>query len=545
MPLQLRLPRLALVAGALVAAVFGLFTQLSAPAAGAAPAPVAKGSPNVLASTDSSAITANDTPTLAQDPANPSNLVIVNRVDRPDYNAVVQYSTNGGRTWHASSLQAPPESDYQGALAVVPHKLYAPEALFNAKGTLYVVFVTLSGPGNQPDGVWVESSTDGGASFRPPTAVAGPESYEVSAAIDPTTGNLFVAWVQAKPFLCVLCFPTTGLPIVVSHSDDGGRTWSTPVKVSNPGLARIGAPKIAVDAKGNPSVLYYDYKGDKLDWGNLPGTYHGTFSLLLTRSTNGGATFGPGQLVNGAIVPTHRFIPYLAPRPALAIGVGGQVVVAWPDGRYGAPQVLLETSSDGGGSWSAPVVVSKDSGTDQFQRLPAAAIAPNGRIDVLYYGGSGTTTQATLASSVDGGRTFPDVSKVSTMPSNLLVGHPGSPYFSQSDFGSHISLVSEDHRVLAAWTDTRNGAVFDGRQQVYFASVAAAAPAAGGPSALLLGVVIGGGVLALAGLALLAGALRARRGRRAKSDRLGPPPPPRPQDVPPPPPPLVPSPGQV
>ncbi|MGH9069778.1 MAG: sialidase family protein [Acidimicrobiales bacterium] len=502
---------------------------------------------NVLASTDNSPITANDTPTLVQDPANAADLVIVNRVDRPGFAAVIEYSTNSGHSWHASALQAPPESSYQAALSVVPHTLYAPEALFDAKGTLYVVFVTLSGPGNQPDGVWVESSTDGGQSFRPPTAVAGPESYEVSATIDQASGKLFVSWLQAKPFLCVLCFPATGYPIVVSDSTDGGQTWSTPLRVSDPGLARIGAPTIALDALGNPYVLYYDYEGDTLDWGNLPGHYRGTFTLYLARSTNGGATYGPGELVNAAIFPTRRFIPYLAPRPGLAIGESGIIAVAWPDARSGTPQVLLETSTDGGAAWTAPVVISKDGGQGQFQRLPAVGIAPNGRIDVGYYGGSGSTTDFFVSSSVDGGRTFSEPTQVSTKPSNLVVGPPGSPYFSaQADFGSKNSLVSLDHQVLVAWTDTRNGAVFDGRQQIYFASLPAAAPAgAGGPGALLLGVVVAGGFLALVGLGLLIAAIRSRRGKRSRVRLAGPPPLPAPSDLPPPPPPLTPSPGQV
>ncbi|HWG72779.1 MAG TPA: sialidase family protein [Acidimicrobiales bacterium] len=494
---------------------------------------------NAQVTRGASLISAQDTPGLARDPTDPADLVLVDRVDRPDYSAAVQYSTDGGRTWLPSALQAPPESDYPAALALVPHKLYAPSAVFDDKGTLYVSFVTLSGSGNQPDGVWIERSNDAGQSFLPPSAVAGPHSFQVEVAVDGRSGRLFATWLQAQSFLCVLCFPTTGMPIVFSHSDDGGKTWTAPVRVSDPRRARVGSPAVAVDARGNPSVLYYDYEGDEADWGNLPGTYHGHFSLVLARSSDGGDTFGRGRVLDSAIVPPYRFLIYLAPEPAFAIGADGEMVVAWPDARSGSTRVLLRHSSDGGTSWAGPVVVNGETAHGSVQDLPAAAVAPDGRVDVLYYDASGSTVNTYLSSSGDGGRSFPTVIKVSTEPSNLQVGPQTSPYAPHADFGSRLALVSTDGAALAAWTDTRNGSSGTGKQDVYFAEIRVIPPAGSGGLVVLLAV--GGGVVAVIGALVL---VARRRHSRRPGRRRGPP---RSDsfDMPPPPPPLVPSPGQV
>jgi len=494
---------------------------------------------NVQVTQDASLISAEDTPSLAQDPRHRSNLVMVDRVDRPGYSAGVRYSTDSGSTWHPSALQPPPESAYQGPLALVPHKLYAPKAVFDNQGSLYVSFVTLSGSGNQPDGLWIERSSDGGQSFRPPTAIAGPHTFQADLVVDGHTGRLFSAWLQTPEFLCVLCFPGTSYPIVVSHSDDAGATWSTPLSVSDPGRMRVGSPVLAVDPNGNPAIVYYDYQTDNLDWENLPGTYQGNFSLVLATSTDRGASFGSGRVVDGAVVAPHRFLVYLAPTPAFAIGGNGEMVVAWADGRAGNAQVLLRSSNDHGSSWAGPVVVNANAADGQAQDLPAVGIASDGRVDVLYYDASGPTANVFLSSSADGGATFPTVTQVSNQSHDLQVGPEGSPFFAQADFGSRLALLSTDGRALAAWTDSRKGDAGTGRQDVYLADLAVRAPA--GAGGLIIGLAAGAGALAVAGIVLL---VLGRRRSRESGDRRGPPPS-GVSEMPPPPPPLVPSPGQV
>jgi Na+-translocating ferredoxin:NAD+ oxidoreductase RnfD subunit len=586
---------------------------------------------------EASLITVNDSPQLLQDPTNPDDLVVLDRVDRPDYSASVQYSTNGGQTWHIGALRLPPASAYPattatesmkamssgamsatgmsmpssgttasgttdksstrattvpkatagssatamsmpgmamtpttashagamamtpttashaGAMAMTPttashagamamtattashagamamtgmaetnapvrHKLYAPVGIFTRTGTLRVMFETLSGPGNRPDSLWIESSTNLGRSFGAPSHVAGALAFQASLAVDARTGELFATWLQANDTAadCLLCFATTGLPIEVSHSVNGGRSWSVPVQVSDPSIPRVGAPVIAVGPHGNPAVMYYDYGNDTLDWGNLPGTYHGTFSLVLTRSTNGGVTFGPGQVAAAGIVPTHRFLVYLPETPAFAIGSSGTMVAAWPDDRYGSPVIALARSTDHGVAWSAPMTVGGGPEAGVSRDLPAVSVAPDGRIDTIFYQTEpGTqTANVELASSSDGGAVFSAPIRLSVAPFSLLIGPKESPYLNRADFGGRVGLVSDNSGALAAWTDTANATVNTGAQEVYFTDASLRTSSSLSPG--LLAFASTGMFLGLLGWVLiLVVRFRARRDARA------------------------------
>ncbi|MGH9122562.1 MAG: sialidase family protein [Acidimicrobiales bacterium] len=500
------------------------------------------GSPlgNVQVSKLASAITAEDTPSLARNPKNPDELVMVNRVDRPDFTAEVRYSTDGGNTWQNSALQMPAEDQYQGGESLVAHKLYAPRPVWDDNGNLYVLFVTLSGGGNQPDSIWIEKSTDGGQSFRPPTLVGAPSSYQVDLAIDPSTGKLFASWLQGpQPLVCVLCFPGTGYPIVFSESTDGGNTWSTPVSVSDASRAMVGSPVIAVDAQGNPSIIYTDYESDTFDWDDLPGSYTGNFSLVLSRSTNGGQSWSPGIVVDSNVVPPHRFLVYLAETPGFAIGPNDHMVVAWADGRSGNSQILERYSDDDGSTWNGPVTVNSSTANGTVQDIPGLDIAPNGRVDVIYYDGTSTSANVYISSSGDGGATFAAAVELSTQSSDLTVGPQGSPYYDQADFGSHISVLSYNNEALAGWTDTRNGNSGNGKQDIYYTSVTVGGGGTG-PSAVVIAIIAVAAALAVAGLVMLISVRRRRGAGRALGGRVV-----DEADLPPPPPPLVPSPGQV
>ncbi|MFN2606396.1 MAG: sialidase family protein, partial [Acidimicrobiales bacterium] len=490
----MRLDSLATRARTSLAALAAALAVVAGPgAASAAARPVAAPVkparvPNVLVDPDNSIIGAHNTPDLAQNPTRGTNLVVTDRVDLPDYSATVHVSADGGRTWGASPLPVP---GGQG------EKLYAAQAAFDARGTLFVLFVTLSGPGNGPDSLWIVRSGDGGLTFSAPSKVTGPDAFQAALALDRHTGRLFAAWLQsdAEASACLLCFGKTNLPIVVSHSDDEGATWSAPVAVSE-GRERVGAPVLRVDDDGNPVVLYVDFGDDQVDWQNLEGVANSDWSLVLTRSPDQGATFGPGQVVDDGVVAPYRFLIYLPPKPSMVVS-GTSVVVAWTDGRSGSPAVLVRRSANRGATWTAPVRVGA-AGTRSD--LPALSASSGGRVDVLYYQGaeSGTDAQVMLASSGDGGRHFGRTVQVSTAASNRKVGPKFSLLQQDADFGSGIVLRPDGRNVLAAWTDTRNGTLDTARQDVFFAVVARA----GAGHGLLIAVSALGGALGVAGIAL-------------------------------------------
>ena len=407
---------------------------------------------------------ANNSPSMAVNPRAPSEVVTTHRVDRPDFSAFVEWSRDGGRSWHQTPLPLPNGLESP----------FAPDAAFGPDGTLYVSYVNLEGPGNVPDNLWVVRSSDGGRTLSAPVRVAGRLAFQGRVAVAPD-GTVFVTWLQAE-FVGLFKMPGSSNPVVASRSTDGARTFSAPVQVSDPDRVRVAAASPVVDRDGHLVVLYEDFKGDRRDFEYLEGPpADEPFALVLTSSSDGGTSFSPGVELESGVVPTRRFLVFLPEFPSIAAGPGGSLLVAWADGRNGDEDVFLRRSDDGGRSWSVPARVNDNRvGDGTAQYLPRVAAAPSGRIDVLFLDRRrdrrNVMTDAFLASSGDGGRSFRNV-RVSSKSFDSRVG----PFIDAPlpiDFGSRLGLVSENRATLAAWTDTRLGSDATGRQDIFAARVA-------------------------------------------------------------------------
>lgn len=462
---------------------------------------------DVLVTGDRNPIIARNSPALAVNPLQRTNMVIVDRVDRPDYSAGVHITNDGGTNWRTVDLTLPPGTT---------GKRFAPSAAYDGRGVLYVSYVILSGSGNDPDSYWVARSGDGGLSFEEPVKIAGAHTYQTTLAVAPRSGRLYAAWLQSnlEATTCLLCFAQTGLPIMVSRSDDGGRTWSPPAQASDAGRARVGAPALAVDADGNPAVLYVDYGDDRWDWENLPGNYDGTFSLVVTRSGDRGRSWAPGRVVDAEIVPTGRFLVYLPVTPGFTIAGNGDMYAVWADSRAGDPDILLRRSTDDGKSWSKPVQVNRGTAGDGVpQDMPAVGVAPGGRVDVVYYDRTidrrGSDADVLLSSSSNSGASFSKVFRLSDAASDRKIGPEGSPHAQEADFGSRTAVASLAGGVIAAWTDTRNGNVEFGKQDIFTTQV----PLDDNSSLPIVNMLLAGVGILLggAGVTLF---LLSRRGRR-------------------------------
>jgi hypothetical protein len=425
-------------------------------------------------------IDANNTPSLARNPRRPDNVALTHRVDRPAFSSVLHWSTDGGRSWAPTQLPLPEGID----------RPFAPDVAFGPDGTLYVSYVNLVGEGNVPDNLWVARSNDGGRSLEAPVRVAGRLTFGARLVVGPE-GTVHVTWLQAAEvgFLRLVGGPN---PIVASRSTDGGRTFSSPVGVSDVNRPRVGAATPVIDARGDLVVLYQDFKEDRRDFEFLEGPpWEDPFALVLTRSTDGGRSFSVGTELESGVVATRRFLIFLVEFPSLAAGADGSLYVSWTDGRDGSEDVYIRRSQDGGRTWSEAVRVNddpRDDGTAQY--LPRVAVAPSGRVDVLFLDRrrdrGNVMTDAFLAQSSDGGRTFEN-HRLSSKSFDSNVG----PYVDATfpiDFGSRLGLLSSDDETLAAWTDTRFGTEGTGRQDIL---VAEAAHRRGGPLAWVLVATLG------------------------------------------------------
>lgn len=456
-------------------------------------------------------ITVNNTPNLAVHPDDPDQVVVSHRIDRPGFSARLEWSDDDGATWQPTALPLPPGTEACAASPEQEPCPFAPDVAFGPDGTLYVVYVSLQGNGNTPGALWLASSSDGGRSLDPPVEVAGELTFQPRVVVD-AAGTVHLVWLEAEAVgLNQLAGPAR---VVTSRSTDGGRSFSETVAVSDADRERVGAASPVIDSRGDLVVLYLDAKDNRRDFEGLEGPVaEEPFALVATRSVDGGQTFAPGVELESGLVPARRFLVFLPEYPSLAAGPDGVLYVAWSDARIGDEDVFLRRSDDGGASWSEPVRVNDNAmGDATAQYLPRLAVAPGGRVDVLFYDRrhdpDNVMTATYLASSEDGGRSFTN-RQVSSAAFDSTVGPTfGLEY--GTDFGTRLGLASRDETVHAAWTDTRLGDQDTGRQDVFATTVTFADDASPSVRAVALGAV------GLAGLACLVVVFRRRSASAAE-----------------------------
>ncbi len=225
--------------------------------------------------------------------------------------------------------------------------------------------------------------------------------------------------------------------IFVSASDDGGLTWGPPVPVRTDTTDFNDKEAMAVDtrtdspyrgriyvgwdavlanqqrqpvrfsysedggASFSPPITVYDEGASvgvfpvvgpegvvHLVWANYTfsgGTWNP--SLLTAKSTDGGASWSSPVVISDARpfgVDGQRTGGSL---PSAAVDPRtGDFYVVWQDERFspGVDQVVLSRSSDGGETWSASQIVS-DGPRNAANFTPAVAVNPNGLVGVAYY----------------------------------------------------------------------------------------------------------------------------------------------------------------
>jgi len=456
-------------------------------------------------------LNANNSPTLIRNPVEPDNLVEANRIDSPAYSCSLRVSFDGGGRWTETGIPAPSGEE---------PKCFAPDAAFSSDGTLYVSYVTLKGRANAPNNVWISRSTDGGKTLQAPVKTPlGARAFQVRLTADPSSPKrIFLTWLKADE-LGLYTFSNTGNPIMAIRSDDGGVNWTQASRVSSPVRERVVAPTPAAGkADGELNVLYLDLGDDVLDYGGGHrgrggAPYDGDWQLVLARSTDNGATWKE-SVVDDALTPTERFVVFTPPAPTLEVDRdSGTLYAAFHDARSGDPDVLLWSLPSGAGDWNGPVRVNdtpKNDGTAQY--LPKLAVAPDGRLDVLYYDRRADRTnvlnEVSMQSSYDKGKTFESRVKVSDRAFSSRIGsglERGLP-----DLGSRLGLISTNTRAYAIWADTRGGSIRTAKQDIARSVVAFNDPPRLSSSVETL-LRIGGIVLILLGSAALVGAITQRR----------------------------------
>lgn len=477
---------IALLAAGLLLTVAGLRTE---------PASFGQGGEGYV-NTDRPGIDNHNSPAVAADPTRPSVVAVVDRIDAPRFNCTLNLSTNAGVSWRRLQLPLPPQAP----------NCFWPDVAFDADGRMLVLYTATGGRYNQPLGVWLQRF-DGEAAAGPAVAVAGSEAFHAHMAVD--GGRVVVAYVQTPPSNAdrPLGFEPGIHPLMVTRSEDGGASFSPPLAV--PGQARVAHPTVVAAGGGSFVVGALDYNDDVE---NYEARHEGqggpppagvTWRVLAWRSSDGGATFGPAAVVADGLPVPQRVVIDLAPGPSFAADPArNRVYAAWDAGTGDDRDVFVSSSADGGVTWARATAVEP---RPRGQFLPAVDVAPDGRVDIVFYDRSGdpddVLVEARAGSSDDNGLTFA-TEVVSSHRFDSRIGQGGPQAIPQ--LGNQLAVLSRGEGFLAFWADTTRATPTTADVQVMDLAVATLIPADDGGRSWLLAAAGLAAVAAGAALLLIA-----------------------------------------
>lgn len=299
-------------------------------------------------------------------------------------------------------------------------------------------------------------------------------------------------------------------PILMAYSDDNAETWSDPMEIS--GLSRtlcreqIGGPagrcdesqfsSVVVGPDGSVYVAFINQQ-----FGGADDGFRNQY-LVVKVNPDTLAVSGPYRAA-GMIDGQNDFPVNILGQPTLCnsnfrLNSAGNLVVdstsnalyvVFIDNRNGSsfpfptrvtqepadsfacPQdsttdtdVFIVKSTDGGMTWvnpadgsSSPLRVNQDSlGNGKDQWFPFAAVAPDGRVDVVFYDrrdhAFNRFTHVYLARTHDGGASWTEV-RITERPSNMNWAFDAGLFI--GDYNG--MAIGPDGTSYPFWTDARNG----------------------------------------------------------------------------------------
>jgi len=260
-------------------------------------------------------------------------------------------------------------------------------------------------------------------------------------------GRLFVAWAEFNGF--------GRSPIDIAFSDDDGRTWTGPIRVSdrNAQFDQDARPSVGPDG-----AVY-------VTWVNGPNeTSLNNNVVMAARSTDGGRTWSPSFAAAPIVAPVPGRLPNSQYRVftdawSAVDQASGKLVVGYTDEKSGAANIYAVHTTRAGdlSHWSEPVQVKPSQG-EQF--FPWLSSAPGGRVDVVFYDrtcdAADTRNCVTLASTSDSGQTW-GITPLTQAGFDGDVFQACVAFLDPPDCGVHflgdyIAVASNDAKAQVLWT---------------------------------------------------------------------------------------------
>jgi hypothetical protein len=374
-------------------------------------------------------------PSMCIDPNNPNYIAIgwrqFNSTNSDFRQAGYAFSSNGGTVW-----------TFGGTLQTNVFRS-DPVLASDAEGRFY--YLSLNNANTFTCDIW--RSTNGGASWRlVGPAFGGDKSW---MTIDTTSsaghGTIYQAWQHVSE---------TGNRDF-TFSADGGVTWTNPFAI--PQAPIFGT----LDVGPNGEVYLLASSGSQF-WLNRStnAPNHAvpfSFDLTVPVDLGGSEVLGSG-----------------GPNPAGLLGQAWVAVDRSTNQTRGNVYALCSTvsptnqcdvmfarSTDRGATWSAPVRINTDPGSNAFHWFGTVAVAPNGRVDVCWYDTRATTninlSQLYYSYSLDGGITWSPNQAVSPA-FDTSIGYP-----QQDKIGDYLAMISFNDATCIAYSAT-----FNGEEDIYF-----------------------------------------------------------------------------
>jgi hypothetical protein len=314
-----------------------------------------------------------------------------------------------------------------------------------------------------------------------------------NAASSPRFGTAYVCYTLFKSQQ-----DTGPEQIAVSHSTDGGDTWSRPTTLSqafdNPQHTGRQGCSIRTDSGGTVYAAWED-------------SHQKQSVFKLATSTDGGVSFGKASTVanvtdvgafdgvrsisfDGIAGARTSSFPSLEIANGAPTGAGAtdKMALGWSDGSAGLnhEHALVQLSSNGGQSWTAPTQVEQSGDRPDFAFI---GLSPNGRdLYVVYDGFSDPFRNDTTSSRRFVGVTrHADVtgttlSGLSTLDRGLVGDARASSSNALIDgfIGDYNTVAATNRGAVSVFNDARNAAVcpaIDTFRQQVFNGTAGAPPA--------------------------------------------------------------------